>query len=188
MNLLQAVYTGRADEVAAIRSQPGRTLTLAEAAAVGDVREVAARLRDGVGADEPSPDGFTPLQLACHFDHAGAAALLVRAGASLEQRSAGSMTVQALHAAAASPTGACIPLLLAAGAPVDGTQGGGFTALHEAAMRSNRSLVDLLLAAGADPTLTADDGRSAAAMAEAAGAPDLAAHLHQDEANAGSTS
>src|SRR3954452_15829159 len=158
MELLRAVYAGHADEVARIRATPGRTLTLAEAAAVGDVREVAARLRDGVDVDERSPDGFTPLQLACHFDHAGAAALLVRAGASLEARSSGSMTVQALHAAAASPTGACIPLLLAAGAPVDGAQGGGFTALHEAAMRKDRPLYELLTAAGADPTIAADDG------------------------------
>src|SRR3954470_18707664 len=136
MELLQAVYAGRADEVAAIRAEPGRKLTLPEAAAVGDVTEVAARLGEGVDVDERSPDGFTPLQLACHFDHAGAAALLVRAGASLEARSNGSMTAQAPPAPAASPTGACIPLLLAAGTPVNGTQGGGFTALHEAAMRN----------------------------------------------------
>jgi ankyrin repeat protein len=158
MDLLQAVYAGRGDDVAALRAQPGRTLTLAEAAAIGDVNEVAARLGEGVEVDERSPDGFTPLQLACHFDHPGAAALLVRAGASLEIRSNGSMTVQALHAAAASPTGACIPLLLAAGAPVNDTQGGGYTALHEAAMRKDRPLYDLLVAAGADPTISADDG------------------------------
>ena len=139
MNLLEAVYAGRWDEVEAIRATPGRTLTLAEAAAVGDAVAVGALVRgDGVDVDKRSPDGFTPLQLACHFDHAGAAALLVRAGASLEVRSNGSMTVQALHAAAASPTGACVPLILAAGASVDGTQGGGFTALHEAAMRKDR--------------------------------------------------
>src|SRR4051812_19999139 len=158
MELLQAVYAGRADEVAAIRAEPGRKLTLAEAAAVGAVTDVAARLREGVDVDERSPDGFTPLQLACHFDHTGAAAVLVRAGASLEARSNGSMTVQALHAAAASPTGACIPLLLAAGAPVNGTQGGGYTALHEAAIRKQRATYELLIAAGADPTLAADDG------------------------------
>ena len=131
-----------------------------------------------------SPDGFTPLQLACHFDDAGAAALLVRAGASLEVRSNGSMTVQALHAAAASLTGACVPLILAAGASVDGTQGGGFTAVHEAAMRKDRPLVDLLLAAGADPTLAAADGSDAATMADAGGDPDLANHLRSASTSA----
>ena len=173
-DILQAVYAGRMDEVDAIRANdPDRRLTLAEAAAIGDVATVGELLRAGVDnddddvdvdVDERSPDGFTPLQLACHFDRTHAAALLVRAGASLTARSTGAMTVQALHAAAASPTGSCVPLLLAAGAPVDGTQGGGFTALHEAALRKDDALTALLLAAGADPTRKADDGRDAAAM------------------------
>ena len=172
MDLLQAVYARDHDRVAAIRAE--RALTLPEAAAVGDVAQVASRLRAGADADERSPDGFPALALACHFDHAAAAALLVRAGADLTQRATGSMTVQPLHAAAASPTGACIPLLLAAGAPVDEAQGGGFTPLHEAATRKLRWLVEVLLAAGADPSIVADDGRDAAAMAEAAGDRELA--------------
>jgi ankyrin repeat protein len=161
--LLQAHYAGRADEVAAIRERRG--VTLAEAAALGDVPTVAQLLADGTPVDERSADGFTPLQLACHFDHAGAAALLLRGGADVAAHAEGAMTVQALHAAAASATGSCVPLLLAVGAPVDGRQGGGFTALHEAAIRRRTDLSELLLAFGADPTLRADDGRDAAAMA-----------------------
>jgi ankyrin repeat protein len=178
MDLLQAVYTRKHDEVAAIRSR--RELTLPEAAAVGDVTRVGRLLEAGTPVDERSPDGFTPLQLACHFDHEGAAALLVRAGADLTARATGSMTVQALHAAAASPTGACIPLLIAAGAPLDETQDGGFTPLHEVATRKLRPLVELLLAAGADPTIVADDGHDAAAMAEAGGDAELTALLSKN--------
>ena len=162
-DLLQAVYSRDHEQVAAIRA--GRSLTLAEAAAVGDVARIAELLATGADADERSPDGFPALALACHFDHAAAAALLVRSGADLTARATGTMTVQPLHAAAASPTGSCIPLLVAAGAPLDETQDGGFTPLHEVAMRKRRDLVELLLAAGADPTRTADDGRDAAAMA-----------------------
>jgi ankyrin repeat protein len=173
--LLLARYRGMTEVVDAIRSC--RPLDLAEAAAVDDVTTVARLLADGASPDARSPDGFTALQLACHFDAAGAAALLIRAGADLTARATGAMDVQALHAAAAGPTGACIPLVLAAGAPVDETQRGGFTALHEAATRSDRRLADLLLAAGADPTLRTDDGRSAADLATAAGAHDLAAVL-----------
>jgi ankyrin repeat protein len=157
MDILHAVYAGRMDDVEAIRArEPDRTLTIAEAAAVGDVPLIGELLRAGVDVDERSPDGFTPLQLACHFDRTDAAALLIRAGASLVARSNGSMTVQALHAAAASANGTCVPLLIAAGAPVDGTQGGGFTALHEARMRKDDAMQALLLAAGADPTIEPD--------------------------------
>lgn len=183
MDLLQAVYAGKHDDVAAIRAQ--RPLSLAEAAATGDVARVGELLAGGTGPDERSPDGFTPLQLACHFDHPGAAALLVRAGADLTARASGAMTVQALHAAAASPTGSCIPLLLAAGAPLDDTQDGGFTPLHEVAMRKLAPLVELLLAAGADPTIPADDGRDAATLADASGDPDLAARLRSHEGEGG---
>ena len=95
------------------------------------------------------------------------------------------MTVQALHAAAASPTGACIPLLLAAGAPLDDTQDGGFTPLHEVSMRKLAPLVELLLAAGADPTVKAEDGRDAAAMAEASGDADLATRLRRSTRGSG---
>jgi ankyrin repeat protein len=173
--LLLARYRGMTEVVAAIRAQ--RPLDLAEAAAVDDVRTVAALLADGESADGRSPDGFTALQLACHFDGVGAAALLIRAGADVTARATGAMNVQALHAAGASPTRACVPLLLAAGAPVNETQMGGFTPLHEAATNSDERMAELLLAAGADTTLRTDDDRDAAAIAEAAGAHELAARL-----------
>jgi ankyrin repeat protein len=173
--LLLARYRGMTEVVDAIRAR--RPLDLAEAAAVDDVRTVAALLAGGESPDARSPDGFTVLQLACHFDGVGAAALLIRAGADVTARASGAMDVQALHAAAASPTGACIPLLLAAGAPVNETQRGGFTPLHEAATRADGRLAELLLAAGADPTLPTEDGRDAAGIAEANGAVELAARL-----------
>ena len=173
--LLMARYRGMTEVVEAICSR--RRMDLPEAAAVGDVTAVARLLSEGAAADTRSPDGFTPLQLAAHFDNAGAAALLLRAGADVTARATGALTVQPLHAAAASPTGACIPLLIAAGAPLDETQSGGFTALHEAAHRKDERMVELLLAAGANPALRTDEGKDAADLAEAAGAADLAARL-----------
>lgn len=152
-------------------------LTLAEAAAVGDVALVAQRLGEGASVDERSPDGFTPVQLASHFDHVAAAALLVRAGADLTARARGALTVQALHAAAAGPTAACVPLLVAAGAPLDDPQDRGFRPLHELALRGSDAMVELLLAAGADASVADDDGRDAAAHADGAGHDALAARL-----------
>ena len=173
--LLLAHYRGMRDVVEAIRAQ--RALELPEAAAVGDVRQVADRLADGAEVDGRTPDGFTPLQLAAHFDHADVAAVLVRAGADVRARATGAMTVQPLHAAAASPTGACLPLLIAVGAPLDEAQGGGITPLHEVAHRGEAAMVELLLAAGADVGVVDAEGRDAAAHAEAGGHGALAARL-----------
>jgi ankyrin repeat protein len=162
--------------VAAIRRHRD-DLTLPEAAAIGAVDLVAQRIREGVPVDDRSPDGFTAVQLAAHFDQVPAAALLVRAGADLSARAQGALTVQALHAAAAGPTAACIPLLVAAGAPLDDPQDRGFRPLHELALRGLTEMVELLLAAGADPSIEDDDGRDAATHADGAGHGELAARL-----------
>src|SRR5262245_5141705 len=60
--LLLARYRGMIDVVDAIRGL--RSLDLAEAAAVGDVRRVSELLAAGTPVDQPSADGFSPLQLA----------------------------------------------------------------------------------------------------------------------------
>jgi ankyrin repeat protein len=165
--LLLARYRGLDEVVEAIRSL--RPLDLPEAAATGDVARVADLLATGSDVETPSPDGFSPLQLALYLDNPGAAALLLRAGADVEARAANAMGVGALHAAAASPTGAGVALALAAGADVDGTQSGGFTALHEAAHRGDGAMAELLLAAGADAAVRTDDGRTAAELAAGGG-------------------
>ena len=173
--LLLARYRGLTEVAAAISTR--RAISLAEAAAIGDVRAVGDLLASGINPEERSPDGFTPLQLACHFDNPAAAAVLLRAGADVSARASGRMDVQPIHAAAASPTGSCMALVVAAGADLDATQAGGFTALHEAAMRGDPAMVELLLAAGATAGAKADDGRDAADMAEAEGAAELARRL-----------
>jgi ankyrin repeat protein len=173
--LLLARYRGLADVVAAIRAL--RPLDLPEAAAVGDVCRVGELLAAGTAVDEPSADGFSPVQLAMFFDHPAAAAVLLRAGADVDAAATHPMGIAAVHAAAASPTGAGLPLAVAAGADLDRAQQGGFTALHEAAHRGDAAMVDLLLAAGADPTRRTDDGRTPADVARADGHPELADRL-----------
>ena len=186
--LLLARYRGLHDVVAAIVEARGEgDLDLYEAAALDHVTALAA-LVAADGADRPdlgrrSPDGFPALALAAHFDATRTAALLLRHGADVHARAEGAMTVQALHAAAASPTGACLPLLIAAGADLDAGQRGGFTALHELAHRGLDDHVELLLAAGADPTRRTDDGRTPADVAEAAGHTALAARLRPGAAH-----
>ena len=134
--LLLAHYRGLDEVVDAIRAL--RPLDLPEAAAVGDVRRVGALLAVGLPPDEPSPDGFSPVQLALFFDQPAAAAVLIRAGADVDAPATHPMGIAAVHAAAASPTGAGLALAVAAGADLDATQSGGFTPLHEAAHRGTR--------------------------------------------------
>ena len=181
--LLLARYRGFDAVVDAIREL--RPLDLAEAAAVGDVGRVGHLLATGVAPDEASPDGFSPVQLALFFDQVAAAAVLVRAGADLDAAATHPMGIAAVHAAAASPTGAGLPLVVAAGASLDATQSGGFTALHEAAHRGDAHMAELLLAAGADPGRRTDDGRTPADVARADGHDDLAARLEPDTTRSG---
>jgi ankyrin repeat protein len=175
--LLLARYRGLGDVVEAIRGL--RSLDLAEAAAVGDVRRVGELVACGTPVDQPSADGFSPLQLALFFDNPAAAAVLLRAGADVDAAATHPMGIAATHAAAASPTGAGMVLVVAAGADLDSTQSGGFTPLHEAAHRGDEGMVDLLLAAGADPGRRTDDGRTAADIAGDDGHDGLARRLAQ---------
>ena len=173
--LALACYRGMGEVVEAIRGLRG--LDLAEAAMVGDVRRVGELLAAGTPPDERSPDGFSPVQLALFFDHPGAAAVLLRAGADVDAPAGHPMGIAAVHAAAASPSGAGVALAVAAGADLDATQSGGFTPLHEAAHRGDAAMAELLLAAGADPGRRTDDGRTPAEVARADGHLDLGTRL-----------
>jgi uncharacterized protein len=173
--LLLARYRGLGDVVDAIRAR--RPLTLAEAAAAGDVGRVGELLAAGADPDESSADGFSPVQLALFFDQPAAAAVLLRAGADVRAAATHPMGIAAIHAAAASPSGAGVALAVAAGADLDATQSGGFTALHEAAHRGDAAMAELLLAAGADPSPVTDDGRTPADVARADGHEALAGRL-----------
>lgn len=134
----------------------------------------AERLRELLEQDPKlvnawSPDGFTPLGLACFFGREEAARELVARGAEVAATAKNAMKVQPLHAAAASGRAALVKLLLEHGAPPDARQQMGWTALHEAARNGNAEMAQALLAHGADPNLANDEGKTAAMLAEAQG-------------------
>ena len=54
---------------------------------------------------------------------------------------------------------------------------GGFVALHAAAQNGDEAVTKILLAHGADPAATTGDGRTAAAIADSAGHPEVVALL-----------
>jgi ankyrin repeat protein len=151
-----------------------------EAAALGRLDRLDALLLTEPGvAGTYSSDGFTPLHLAAFFGKAEAVRMLLDADAPVDAYTQNDLANQPLHAAAAGRNVEICRALLAAGADVGATQHGGFAPLHEAAQLGDDEMVELFLSAGADPTLAAEDGRTPADLAEAAGHVDVARRLRE---------
>jgi ankyrin repeat protein len=149
-----------------------------DAAALGHIDRLRHRLdEDPSRATAFAADGFTALHLAAFFGKPEAARVLLAAGASVSTYGRNDLANQPLHAAAAGRQLEVCRILLAAGADVHATQHGGYSPLHEAAQGGDVESVELFLSAGADPSLPADDGRTAAELAEHAGHADLATRL-----------
>lgn len=175
--LLFALYRGCAKCVDALK---GRSLTLHEAAALGDARRVEACL-----SAAPwtllclSADGWPALHLAAYLGHDEVVFQLLDAGADALQWSRAMDQNLAVHAAAAGTRigrKAYARVIEATGGP-DVTQKGGYTALMIAAGNGFKAGVDALLAAGADPRRKLEDGRDAARFARERGHPELADRL-----------
>lgn len=124
-----------------------------------------------------SGDGFTPLHFAGFFSRPAVAERLLAMGADTAAVARNAMRVTPLHSAVAPRCLQVVRLLLAAGAPVDAQQQGGWTALMSAGAHGDAELAELLLAHGARPEVRAEDGQSAAEMAAARGHAELATRL-----------
>jgi len=180
--ILEAVYRGRHDELAALlAARPA--LTICEAAAVGDV----PRVRELLGAQpslvrQRSEDGWTALHLAAHFGQASAVEVLIAVGADVNAWAENDHRNQPLHAAVAGRgDGRIVTALLAARASANAADGGGYTPLHLAAFRGDLHLTEMLLAYGADARRKADDGKTAVMLAEQEGHDDVARRLRGEE-------
>jgi uncharacterized protein len=177
--ILDALYHGRREEAERLLSQRGAgTLTVHEAAALGDVSRLTALLdKDASLVNAFAPDGFQPLGLAAFFGRSEAAQLLLARGGEVNTPSRNAQRVNALHAALAGPSPDLARALVAAGADVRATQQDGVTPLHEAAHIGRVDLVQLLLEHGADPAARDGKGRTAADFAREGGHSEVLAVL-----------
>lgn len=175
--LLLALYQGRRDAAGMIYKHKV-TLDVFEASAVGDVKQIAARVtEDPKSVNAFAKDGFYPLGLAAFFGHSDAVALLLKSGADPKAVAKNDMRVQPLHAAVAQRSVASVKSLLAAGADPNARQQGGFTPLLAAAAKGDLEIVKLLVLNGADPNGKNDAGATPLTLAQARRHKDVIAFL-----------
>ena len=167
--LLISIYYGQRD-IAQLLAEHVPTMTIHEAAALGDLPtlRVLSRWRDTLTSY--SADGWTPLHLAAAFGGDDAVQFLLEQGADVHQRSRNALNNQPLHACVAiSKSTHAAKLLLDHGADVNATQHGGFTPLHAAAFSGELALVRLLVDSGAALDPKTNDGQTALDLAREKG-------------------
>jgi ankyrin repeat protein len=169
-----AAYMGNADAVAAIRKIKPK-LTPYEAIITGG--DVAGFIAGGWDPNERSPDGFTPLALACFFRNAAAFDALLPPTTDVNARATNAQQVAALHSAVAVRDDAAVEKLLRAGADPNLPQQQGFRPLHTTAQHGDAVETALLVLFGADPEIANDAGETPVDLAKRAGHDWLAERL-----------
>ncbi|HEY7123279.1 MAG TPA: ankyrin repeat domain-containing protein [Ktedonobacterales bacterium] len=175
--VLTAVYHGQQESLKALLAhQP--TLTIFEAAAVGDTQRAKELLEQDVSlANAFAPDGFTPLGLAAFFGQKAVVDLLLARGAEVNVASNNPMKVMPLHSSVAHQHLEISRALLEHGARVNVAQADEFTPLQEAAHNGQVEMIRLLLEYGADASAKNAEGKTALMMAQEAGKEEAAKML-----------
>jgi ankyrin repeat protein len=105
-----------------------------------------------------STDGYTPIALACFFNHEPLVRLLADRGADVNAASRDGHQRAPIHAAASGGSAAILEILLKHGADPDARQEMGFTAAHSAAANGNVEMLRLLAEHGADLQARSEKG------------------------------
>lgn len=134
----------------------------------GDLGAVAGHLRRGLAVDARCDEGFGLVELAAAMGHEAVVDLLLAHGA----------RPHLLHTAVLSGRPALVRRMVAAGAPLDGVDGAGFTPLLQAVAAGDRAVVRVLLELGADVSAEVGD-TGPLALARRVGDPVLVGILRQ---------
>lgn len=166
ISLLQFAVYFRNPQVIDVFRKHTRALDLFEASSLGDLETVSALLdKHPEKINSFSPDGFTPLGLACFFGHIDVVKCLTKKGANPNLASNNSFRVAPIHSASAISHLEIATVLIAHGANVNVRQAQGFTPLHSAAHNGQTALVKLLVDSKANINVKTDAGQTPLEMA-----------------------
>jgi ankyrin repeat protein len=145
-------------------------INLFEASAAGKFDVVAHLLYSHADAvNDYTPDGFTPLGLACYFGQFEVARYLVLKGADVNLPSNNGFHVYPIHSAAAGNYTDIARMLVENGAKINVKQQAGATPLHTAAQNGNLELLILFLENGAETNVRMEGGKLPADLAREKG-------------------
>ena len=181
--LLTAIYYGQ-HEIAQMLASKVPTMSIHEAAALGDMQtlRVLSRWKDTLASY--SPDGWTPLHLAAAFGGPEATEFLLNEGTDPNGRSKNPLNNNPLHACVAISRNTHVAkLLIDKGADVNAVQHGGFTPLHAAAFSGDLPMTRLLLDSGAKLDPKTDDGQTALDLAREKKRDEVVKELEAAELN-----
>jgi ankyrin repeat protein len=156
-------------------------LSIFDACAIGKFDEVTLLVvKKPELVNEYSIDGFTPLGLACYFNHEEIVRFLVLKGAEINLPSKNGFNVFPIHSAVTNNNYAITKILLDAGAYPNVCQKSGVAPLHGASQLGNIELIILLLEHGADVGLRMEGGKLPADLAADKGFNEIAEILRED--------